>query len=69
MIAAVAIETADGKRIVDNGPPHRHDKKKEVRKQAAKAEHQSMQAAGVVLRTPAASVDPRAWRFAARELR
>jgi hypothetical protein len=50
MIAAVAIETTDGRRIVDNGPPDHHEKKKEVRKQAPKPERQPMYAEGFVQR-------------------
>jgi len=51
MIAAVAIGTADGKRIVDNGP--RKDRKKgkrHVRDEATKARHRRIEAAGSVLR-------------------
>jgi hypothetical protein len=51
MIAAVAIDTADGKRIDDNGPPKDHKKsKKRVRDEAIKARHRKMEAVGSVIR-------------------
>jgi hypothetical protein len=51
MIAAVAIDTADGKRILDNGPPKDHEKgKKRLRDAAPEARHRKMEAAGSVLR-------------------
>src|ERR1700736_5338907 len=51
MIAAVAIGTADGKRIVDNGPRKDRKKgKKHVRDEATKARHRKIEAAGSVLR-------------------
>jgi hypothetical protein len=51
MIAAVAIATADGKRIVDNGPPKDYKKsKKHARDEAAKARHPRVEATGSFLR-------------------
>jgi hypothetical protein len=51
MMSAVAIATADGKRIVDNGPPKDHEKGwKDVRDEAAKARHRKVEAAGSFLR-------------------
>ncbi len=51
MISAVAIDTADGKRILDNGPPKDHKKgKKHAPDEATEARHQKMEAAGSVLR-------------------
>jgi hypothetical protein len=51
MIAAVAIDAADGKRILDNGPPKDHKKgKKLVRDEAPNARHRKMEAAGSVVR-------------------
>jgi hypothetical protein len=51
MIAAVAISNADGRRIVDNGPPKDHKKrKKHVRDEATRARHRKIEAAGFVLR-------------------
>ncbi len=49
LIAAVAIETADGKRIVDNGPPKGHDEEK-PHEHAAKPKREPMDAEGVVRR-------------------
>src|SRR5258708_23642131 len=52
MIAAVAIESMTGERIVDHGPPN-HDKKKdkkEAHDPATKIERRKMGAAGVVER-------------------
>jgi hypothetical protein len=48
LIAAVAIETADGKRIVDNGPPKDHQDEGKRHKRAAKVKHEPMQAEGTV---------------------
>jgi hypothetical protein len=48
LIAAVAIETMDGKRIVDHGPPKKHDDKE--RADVAKPKRMPMQAEGVVRR-------------------
>jgi hypothetical protein len=76
LIAAVAIETSDGKRIVDDGPPKDHEEEKKDRKHAAKAERKPMQAEGVVQRAlhgPKGEVrgalleDGRMIRFPARE--
>jgi hypothetical protein len=51
MISAVAIDTADGKRVLDNGPPKDHKKgKKHARDEATEARHRKMEAAGSVLR-------------------
>jgi hypothetical protein len=51
MIAAVAIGTANGKRIVDNGPPKDHKKgKRRVRHGATQARHPKIEAAGSVVR-------------------
>jgi len=54
MIAAVAIETADSARIVDNGPPEHHPKHHKKKKPSpghiAHAGRQPMQANGVVQR-------------------
>jgi hypothetical protein len=50
MIAAVAIETADGRRIVDDGPSKDHEGEEKARKHAAKADRKPMQAEGVVQR-------------------
>ncbi|HZZ03341.1 hypothetical protein [Paraburkholderia sp.] len=50
MIAAVAIETADGTRIVDNGPPVHHKKKKPIPEHIANAGRHPMQADGIVQR-------------------
>jgi hypothetical protein len=51
MISAVAIGTANGKRIVDNGPPKDHEKgEKHVRDEATKARHRKIEAVGSVLR-------------------
>jgi hypothetical protein len=47
-IAAVAIETADGKRIVDDGPPKGHDDEEKQHKHATKPEHKPMDAEGIV---------------------
>jgi hypothetical protein len=49
LIAAVAIETTDGKRIVDNGPPKGHDEEK-PHKHAAKPKREPMDAEGTVRR-------------------
>jgi hypothetical protein len=50
LIAAIAIETADGKRIVDNGPPKGHDDKKKPHKHAPKPKRELMDAEGIVRR-------------------
>ena len=52
MIAAVAVESVTGKRIVDQGPPHHEKKKdkKEAHDPATKIERRKMGAAGVVER-------------------
>jgi hypothetical protein len=51
MIVAVAISNADGKRIVDDGPPKDHKKgKKHVRDDATKGRHPKIKAAGSVVR-------------------
>jgi hypothetical protein len=50
LIAAVAIETADGKRIVDNGPPRGHHDEEKPHKHAAKLKHEPMDAEGTVRR-------------------
>jgi hypothetical protein len=50
LIAAVAIETADGKRIVDNGPPKGHDGDEKLHKQATKPKREPMEAEGIVRR-------------------
>jgi hypothetical protein len=46
LTAAVALETSDGKRIVDDGPPKDHEEEKKVRKHAAKADRKPMQGRG-----------------------
>jgi len=50
LIAAVAIETSDGERIVDDGPSKDREEEKKVRKHAAKEEGKPIQAEGVVQR-------------------
>ena len=50
LIAAIAIETSDGKRIVDNGPPNGHDDKKKPHKNVPKPEREFMDAEGIVRR-------------------
>jgi hypothetical protein len=50
LIAAVAIETADGKRIVDNGPPKGHDREEKPHKHAGKPKREPMDAEGLVRR-------------------
>jgi hypothetical protein len=50
LIAAVSIETADGTRIIDNGPPKGHDDQGRPHKLAAKRKHQPMDAEGTVRR-------------------
>jgi hypothetical protein len=50
LIAAVAIETMDGRRIVDNGPPKAHDEEGKPDERPAKPEREPMQAEGVVRR-------------------
>ena len=51
MVAAVAIETMDGKRIVDDGPPKGRDEDATPDMPApAKSKHEAMQAEGVVRR-------------------
>jgi hypothetical protein len=50
LIAAVAIEAADGKRIVDNGPPKRHDDEEKPRKHATKPNREPTEAEGIVRR-------------------
>jgi hypothetical protein len=50
LVAAVAIETSDGKRIVDNGPPKGHDDKKKPHKNVAKPKREPMDAEGIVQR-------------------
>jgi hypothetical protein len=46
LIAAIAIETMDGKRIVDNGPPKKHAEKERPSKDGPKPKHEKMQAEG-----------------------
>ncbi len=46
LIAAVAIETMDGKRVVDNGPPKKHAEKEKLGKQDPKPKHEKMRAEG-----------------------
>jgi hypothetical protein len=46
LIAAIAIETMDGKRIVDNGPPKKHAEKERPNKDGPKPKHEKMQAEG-----------------------
>jgi hypothetical protein len=50
MIAAVAIETGDGKRIVDRGPPKEHDEHGKPDGRETKSKHEPMQAEGIVRR-------------------
>jgi hypothetical protein len=50
LIAAVAIETADGKRIVDTGPPKRHNDEEKPHKHATKPKREPMDAEGIVRR-------------------
>ncbi len=50
VIAAVAIETADGKRIVDNGPPKGHDGERKADRHAARPRYDPMDADGIVRR-------------------
>lgn len=50
MIAAVAIECADGTQIVDNGPPDHHKKQKKGPEHSADAKRQPMQTDGIVQR-------------------
>jgi hypothetical protein len=50
MIAAVAIETMDGKRIVDDGPPKGRHEDAAPDMPAARSKHETMQAEGVVRR-------------------
>ncbi len=52
VFAAVAFETADGVRIIDNGPPkkHEHEKGEKPEKCDAKKARRPMTAEGVVLR-------------------
>jgi len=53
MIAAVAIETSDGKRIVDNGPPKhdKHAKRAEAALPSPASKHQKLKVEGFVRRT------------------
>jgi hypothetical protein len=48
LIAAVAIETVDGKRIVDNGPPKKPTEGEKPGKPGSKAKHEPMHAEGRV---------------------
>jgi hypothetical protein len=50
LIAAIAIETADGKRIVDDGPPKGHDDEEKPHKHAPKPKREPMDAEGIVRR-------------------
>jgi hypothetical protein len=50
LIVAVAIETGDGKCIVDNGPPKGHDGEGKRHKHAAKPKHEPTDAEGIVRR-------------------
>jgi hypothetical protein len=50
MIAAVAIEMMDGKRIVDSGPPNGHDEDRQTAAHATKSKHEPMHAEGTVRR-------------------
>jgi hypothetical protein len=50
LVAAVAIEAADGKRIVDNGPPDEEEKGHKHEHHAREAKRKKMQAEGVVRR-------------------
>jgi hypothetical protein len=51
IIAAIAIETRDGKRIVDHGPPKKeHGEHARAPKHAAKLERKTVQAEGLVQR-------------------
>lgn len=48
LIAAVAIETMDGKRFVDNGPPKKHDGEDKSGKHGPKPKREPMQAEGSI---------------------
>ena len=50
LIAAVAIEALDGRRIVDNGPPKGHDGEEKPHKHATKPKREPMDAEGIVRR-------------------
>jgi hypothetical protein len=50
MIAAVAIETMDGRRIVDGGPPKGQDEDGNPDARATKPKHEPMHAEGIVRR-------------------
>ena len=50
MIAAVAIETVDGRRIIDGGPPKEHDEHGKPDGRETKPKHEPMQAEGIVRR-------------------
>jgi hypothetical protein len=50
VLAAVAIETVDGKRIVDNGPPKVHEEKGKPGKGEAKPKREPMRAQGNIRR-------------------
>lgn len=50
LIATVAIETMDGKRIVDNGPPKKHDDKETPDEHTRKPKREPMGADGTIRR-------------------
>lgn len=50
LVAAVAIETMDGRRIVDNGPREKHGKEERPKKHSAKPKHSPMLTAGTIRR-------------------
>jgi hypothetical protein len=50
LIAAVAIETMDGRRIVDNGLPKKHDDEEKPGKHVVKPRHEPMHAEGTIRR-------------------
>jgi hypothetical protein len=50
LIAAVAIETAEGKRILDNGPPEKHDKHEKRERTGPKPKRTPMQVESTVRR-------------------
>jgi hypothetical protein len=50
MIAAVAIEMADGNRVVDHGPPTKHRDEEKVGKHGSKRKREPMKAEGVIQR-------------------
>lgn len=50
VFAAIAIETVDGIRIVDDGPPKKHEREKHSQHRAKRARRRPMSAEGVVRR-------------------